>query len=497
MEASTTSKKRVIIGSSNIDRFYKVDDYPNFTPCVMQKCCRAEVFVALMEDLSEEQTEIMVSVIENFICDSVGQEKEEKVIDAKIQEAIDTFIKVVKVTAERLKGSKFALCKPINRPFKPWYMKRVKAIAKMFCDKIGDLKLSNVSWIEAPLDKEQIFDDLGVHLIPESGVFLVETLMSHSQEFFGSEVITLDEAMETGGVEDVIQLEEEIEKSPNDRIGKVENNINNLQGDIMARRHFDSLVTARLIEVQDTELNKAREDRIVINGLTNAIPMPLAADEKIKWLHGMVDPIVNSIVPESAGMIMFINQGGNKDRGIPLCEVKFTNKDVAIKIRKSFAEQKKGGKDFGKIGIYNSVSLGTRVRIEILWAMAKKIQNEKETATVLGYSSRPTLQVKDKTGKRRPLSLGFADALGRYGKGLREDDLVSAYRKAGTAFGGQLQQNFVVLHDRKNNGKGPWGAWGGKKAQGNQATGPNPKKRAREPEAASANSGVRKQAKQK
>ena len=32
MEASTTSKKRVIIGSSNIDRFYNVDDYPNFTP---------------------------------------------------------------------------------------------------------------------------------------------------------------------------------------------------------------------------------------------------------------------------------------------------------------------------------------------------------------------------------------------------------------------------------------------------------------------------------
>jgi hypothetical protein len=284
MEVSTTSKKRVIIGSSNIDRFYKVDDYPNFTPCVMQKCCRAEVFVVLMEDLSEEQTEIMVSVIENFICDSVGQEKEEKEIDIKIKEAIDTFIKVVKVTAERLKGSKFALCKPINRPFKPWYMKRVKAIAKMFCDKIGDLKLSNVSWIEAPLDKEQIFDDLGVHLIQDSGVFLVETLMSHSQEFFGAEVITLDEAMETEGAEDVIQLEEETGKSPNDRIGKVENNMNHLQGDIMARRHFDSLVTARLIEVQDTELNKAREDRIVINGLTNAIPMPLAADEKIKMV---------------------------------------------------------------------------------------------------------------------------------------------------------------------------------------------------------------------
>ena len=90
MEASNTSKNRVIIGSSNIDRFYKVDEYPNFKPCVMQKCCRAEVFIALMDDLNEDQTEIMVSVIENFVCDSVGQEKEEKVIDVKIKEAIDT-----------------------------------------------------------------------------------------------------------------------------------------------------------------------------------------------------------------------------------------------------------------------------------------------------------------------------------------------------------------------------------------------------------------------
>ena len=72
--------------------------------------------------------------------------------------------------------------------------------------------------------------------------------------------------------------------------------------------------------------------------------------------------------------------------------------------------------------------------------MAKKIQNEKETATVLGYSTRPTLQVKDKSGQRRLLLLSFADALMGYGKTLREGDLVSAYKKAGTAFAGQLQQ---------------------------------------------------------
>ena len=49
------------------------------------------------------------------------------------------------------------------------------------------------------------------------------------------------------------------------------------------------------------------------------------------------------------------------------------------------------------------------------------------------------LQVKDKAGQRRPLC--FADTLVRYGKMPREGDLVNAYKKAGTAFAWQFQQN--------------------------------------------------------
>jgi hypothetical protein len=47
--------------------------------------------------------------------------------------------------------------------------------------------------------------------------------------------------------------------------------------------------------------------------------------------------------------------------------------------------------------------------------------------------------------------LSFSDALVRYGSGLRENDLGEAYKKAGIAFKGQMEQNFVVLHDRFEN----------------------------------------------
>ena len=93
--------------------------------------------------------------------------------------------------------------------------------------------------------------------------------------------------------------------------------------------------------------------------------------------------------------------------------------------------------------------------------MAKKCCNDKEIASVQSYISKPSLLIKDREGKRRPMNLGFADAVKRYGRILREGDLASAYRKAGTSFEGQLQQNFVVMHDLNKTRVGPWGGKGG------------------------------------
>ena len=50
------------------------------------------------------------------------------------------------------------------------------------------------------------------------------------------------------------------------------------------------------------------------------------------------------------------------------------------------------------------------------------------------------------------MNLGFADAIKRFGRILREGDLASAYRKAGLSFDGQLQQNFVVLNEQCSGG---------------------------------------------
>jgi hypothetical protein len=94
--------------------------------------------------------------------------------------------------------------------------------------------------------------------------------------------------------------------------------------------------------------------------------------------------------------------------------------------------------------------LGTRVRIDILKAIAKKHANDKRDFHVVAYSSRPVLQIKLKGTDQKPMSLTFIDAVSKYGRDLVEGDLGEAYRRAGRAFQGQLQQNFVVLRDRVN-----------------------------------------------
>jgi hypothetical protein len=54
------------------------------------------------------------------------------------------------------------------------------------------------------------------------------------------------------------------------------------------------------------------------------------------------------------------------------------------------------------------------------------------------------------------MAFTFGDALEKYGIQLRQGDVGEAYRRAGVAFKGQMQQKFVVLHDSRPPIVAPW-----------------------------------------
>ena len=141
---------RVMIGSSNVNRFYKKEEFSGFKECKMVKCCNEEVFKVRLDDLVVEEKEVIISVIENFITDAVGKVKDEKVTATKIDETIKRFLTMIEETAVKLPGTKFAISLPVRRPLKTWYTTELDRITKIYGDGICKIGRDNVAWIQVP-----------------------------------------------------------------------------------------------------------------------------------------------------------------------------------------------------------------------------------------------------------------------------------------------------------------------------------------------------------
>jgi hypothetical protein len=76
----------------------------------------------------------------------------------------------------------------------------------------------------------------------------------------------------------------------------------------------------------------------------------------------------------------------------------------------------------------NCVGLATRVRVDVLKALALKLASPTQDAYVTPFTSRPMLHLTGKDGKLGSLNLSFVDAVARFGEGLTEDDVSEAYR---------------------------------------------------------------------
>jgi hypothetical protein len=130
-----------------------------------------------------------------------------------------------------------------------------------------------------------------------------------------------------------------------------------------------------------------------------------------------------------------------------MVEVRFKKVESAAAIRKAFAEKSKSRQltgNYERLFITNSVNLATRVRIDVMKAVAQKISSDRVKAFVVGFISRPVMHVR-KLSDNSQRSYTFVDSIMTYGNHIRPSDLASAYKRAGSSFDGQLQQNFLVM----------------------------------------------------
>jgi hypothetical protein len=95
------------------------------------------------------------------------------------------------------------------------------------------------------------------------------------------------------------------------------------------------------------------------------------------------------------------------------------SKEATVKMSHQFAARSRAGGNFGGLFLANSVTLTTKVQVDILGASAKQCINEGDTAFVNAYASRPVLTIQEKDASQQLVILTFAEAIARFGKGSK------------------------------------------------------------------------------
>jgi hypothetical protein len=345
---------RLIIGSSNVAATYKPESFKGYPPYNMAKCTRMEVFKVVMDGVKEEK-EVMIAVIENFICDTVRAipTQSPNLIDGAIDASITEFLGVVRETAQRLPTTRFALAQPILIPRDTWYTERYEDLCRSYVAGVNALGLENVSKLEAMSKQSQNFVHDGVHLTKESSTSYINGLLYNADSFFSAEIVNLEEGTSKKPERlrertDELQLDKEFEKS----VKMLDEKLEELNRSMFNRRFHDSLVMARIREDIDTISNTNKENKMIISGMVSKTPRPAGREEARKWLREIVTEVLEDIEKGSSKEIIFISQRRSNNRNIPLAEVRLSSKEVLKGLRKRFAE-KKAGHNFGKIYVAN------------------------------------------------------------------------------------------------------------------------------------------------
>ena len=189
---------RILIGSSNICRFYKPETFSNHKPYIMVKSTKFEHFKAKMDNLEMGKKQVVISVIENFLCDAVGSDpQDEDKLNEIIEKVIKEFTGVIETAGKKFADSRFVVAKPIQRPRDKWYVENFDAMGKYFTESVNKLKLGNVTSADAISVMSQKFEPDMVHLTMETGSIFVDGLLRAADDFFNAELIDLEGEQET------------------------------------------------------------------------------------------------------------------------------------------------------------------------------------------------------------------------------------------------------------------------------------------------------------
>lgn len=327
----------------------------------------------------------------------------------------------------------------------------------------------------------QMLESDGTHLNPAAGDLFLSHLRQSIQSALTSstdvDVTVVDEVTNVGSDSDdedpSVESEDRLEailkivksnskklssvRPLRDTLVRLDERTSAFESSVRLRCQRDNYVFARIKEESDSEVNKSRENRVVISGLARASTGLTSHQQKKDHYISVVTDLIAQACPDAKvkPLVTDVIVSLHRNQVAPSVEAKFETAASALLFRKAASTLAKA-QDPGFVNLYfsNSVTQATRVRIEILKAIAKKLTTETKSAFVQSFISRPVMRYVSEdenlevSGTGR--SYSFVDAVLRFGDLVQDADLTSAYKRAGGTFRGAMEQYFILLREAED-----------------------------------------------
>lgn len=225
-------------------------------------------------------------------------------------------------------------------------------------------------------------------------------------------------------------------------------------GTLEAKSIQDNLMMASLKEEQDTEANRAMQDRLTIIGIRIPNINKMKDAEKNPAMKSKVEELVTKLKDHDKDceviFIRHLNRQAKRPENTVL-EVRFKDERQAGMVRSNFIKNRESS-DLENINITPTVRLATRVRVEILQSISDVIKRHDGSVVkiqCLQFVAKPILKVyrKGPRGEEYVKVMTFIDSVIWIKENALDDqlNLRKAYQRAGSAFRGTMGQHFVVM----------------------------------------------------
>ena len=224
-------------------------------------------------------------------------------------------------------------------------------------------------------------------------------------------------------------------------------------GSLESRTFYNDLMTAGLKEELDTEANKAMLNRVTVSGVELPELQTAQEGDRVKIMKDKIVELFDLIkAPDQTYEVVFVRHLNRQKKGAQLAviEVKLADSKQAQEIRAEFVKKRKELP--AKLNVSPVVRLATRVRIEIMHAIAeliKKYDRSVTSAYCLQYIPKPVIKINRRSvGAESSRTVSFCDAISWVQEQNLLDviDLRKARERAGRSLTSTLSQHFVILN---------------------------------------------------